>query len=106
MVDLAALKALCKPERIAITEHARLRLVERGITVSDIISCIASGEIIEQYEDDKPFPSCLILGHSAKNKPIHAVVSEDGEFIYLITAYFPNENVWESDFRTRKERSI
>ena len=56
-MDLAALKALCKPDRIAITEHARLRLVERGITVSDIICCIASGEIIEQYEDDKPFPS-------------------------------------------------
>ena len=80
--------------------------LERGIMVSDIISCIASGEIIEQYEDDKPFPSCLILGVSAQNKPIHVVVSEDGEFIYLITAYFPDESVWKSDYRTRKERSL
>lgn len=79
MVDIASLKALCMPERIAITEHARLRLVERGITVSDIISCIASGEIIEQYEDDNPFSCCLLLGISAKNKPIHTVVSENGE---------------------------
>lgn len=62
MIDIAQLRALNKPEQIAITEHARLRLVERGISVSDIIQCIDTGEIIRQYEDDQPFPSCLILG--------------------------------------------
>lgn len=28
----------------------------------------------------------------------------DEEFIYLITAYFPDSKQWEEDFKTRKER--
>lgn len=105
MIDISSIRALNRPERIAITEHARLRLIERGITVEDIIRCIASGEIIAQYEDDKPFPSCLILGQTVNNKYVHAVVSHDSEFIYLITAYFPDARIWEPDYKTRKERS-
>jgi hypothetical protein len=42
-----------------------LRLRERGIKRADVINCIQSGEIIEQYLDDMPFPSCLILGGEA-----------------------------------------
>ena len=105
MINIKALNQLNCASQIAITEHARIRLNERGITVDDIISCISSGEIIEQYEDDKPFPSCLILGLSANDKPIHVVASTDNEFIYLITSYFPNTIKWEADFKTRKERS-
>jgi len=91
-----------KAERIAVTEHARCRLTERGITIDNIIQCIDSGEIIKQYEDDKPFPSCLILGTTAEKKQIHVVVSSDSEWIYLITAYHPDTEVWESDFKTKK----
>ncbi len=103
MIDIEQLRALNKAEQIAITEHARLRLIERGISVSDIIRCIDTGEIIKQYEDDKPFPSCLILGAAIDGKYIHVVASHDSEWIYLITAYHPDTNVWEADFKTRKE---
>lgn len=103
MIDIKQLRALNKPEQIAITEHARRRLVERGISVNDIIRCIDTGEIIKQYEDDKPFPSCLILGTAIEGNYIHVVVSHDSEWIYLITAYHPDTDVWEPDFKTRKE---
>ncbi len=105
MIDIESLRKLNSLEHIAITEHARQRLIERGITVSDIIRCIAEGEIIKQYEDDKPFPSCLILGIAVNDSYIHVVVSHDDKFIYLITAYYPDTQVWEADFKTRKERS-
>ena len=104
MITIEALQAMNQPEHIAITEHARLRLWERGITAEDIISSIASGEIIRQYEDDKPFPSCLLLGRNTGGRHIHVVVSHDDEFIYLITAYYPDLNVWQADLKTRKER--
>lgn len=104
MIDIEQLRALNKPEQIAITEHARRRLVERGISVRDIIKCIDTGEIIKQYEDDKPFPSCLILGSAINGGYIHVVASHDSEWIYLITAYYPDADVWEPDFKTRKER--
>ncbi len=103
MINLCDLKALAKPEKIAITEHARKRLVERKISVSDIIHCISKGEIIEQYEDDKPFSSCLVSGEIENGEVIHSVVSHDEEYLYLITAYHPDTTKWESDFRTRKE---
>jgi hypothetical protein len=104
-VDIEALRSLNRPEQLAMTEHARQRLLERGIAIQDVVRCIDEGEIIRQYEDDKPFPSCLILGPSVDHGPIHIVVSHDGEFIYLITAYYPDIQIWEPDLKTRKELS-
>ncbi len=104
MIMIEQLKALNKPENIAITEHARLRLYERSISIDDIVYGISTDEIIKQYEDDKPLPSCLILGFSVKSQYIHIVVSCDTDFIYLITAYYPDPDIWENDFKTRKGR--
>jgi len=79
-----------------------MRLQERGIFPTDIISCIESGEIIEQYPDDYPHPSCLILGTNTGGKYIHAVIGSDGNQLWFVTAYKPNLKKWESDFKTRK----
>lgn len=104
MITIEQLKTLNKPGNIAITEHARTRLYERNISIDDIVNGINAGEIIKQYPDDKPLASCLILGFSAKSEYIHIVVSCDADFIYLITAYFPDPDIWESDLKTRKGR--
>lgn len=104
MITIEQLKILNKLENIVVTEHARIRLYERNISIVDIINGINTGEIIKQYPDDKPLSSCLILGFSLKLEYIHIVVSCDLNFIYLITAYFPNSEMWESDFKTKKER--
>lgn len=102
MISIEHLKSLNKPENIAITEHARIRLYERNISINDILNGINTGEIIKQYTDDKPLASCLIVGFSVKSEYIHLVVSCDADFIYLITAYFPNPDMWENDFKVRK----
>lgn len=104
MLDIEVLRAASKLGKIVITEHARQRLVERRITSADIKTCILNGEIIKQYEDDKPFPSCLLLGISIENKGIHVVVSYDGEFVHIITAYYPDATIWSEDFKNRKGR--
>lgn len=102
MVNLEDLRKLNTAEHYAVTEHARTRLIERGISLTDVINCVANGEIIEQYENDKPLSSCLILGISLNERYLHIVVSHDDDFIYLITAYFPDKRQWEDDFRTRR----
>ena len=81
-------------------------LHSRGITRQDIIACIQNGEIIEDYPDDYPFPSCLIYGLNAKNKVIHVVVGCDNEELFIVTAYYPNKEkqVFEDDLKTRKEK--
>jgi hypothetical protein len=87
------------------TEHVALRLRERKIKRVDVLSCIQNGEIIEQYPTDYPFPSCLVSGVSADGRPLHVVVGADGGVMgYVITAYFPTPDKWESDYKTRKER--
>ena len=84
MIEIETLKQMNIPKKIALTKHAKQRLDEREIKIADIVNCIKTGEIIKQYEDDKPLPSCLILGISTKNRYIHIVVSHDDNFIYLI----------------------
>lgn len=103
MIDIEILQKLNMPNRIVLTKHAKERLTERNITIKDIINGIQTGEIIKQYEDDKPLSSCLILGFSVDNKYIHIVVSHDSDYIYLITAYYPNTDQWEKGFKTRKK---
>lgn len=105
-LSIPELQALCRDTSIAITKHAKNRFIERNIKLDDIITGILSGEIIKQYEDDKPFPSCLILGTSTNDAPIHIVTSKGDEYLYIITAYYPDESEWESDFKTRKEHSL
>lgn len=103
MIDIKKVQSMIKPSVLAITKHAKNRLQERNIKVADIISCVNTGEIIKQYEDDKPLSSCLVLGRTADNRVIHVVLSCDDEFVYLITAYYPDSQLWESDWKTRKE---
>jgi hypothetical protein len=103
MYSIVEFRKLNIPDRVAITMHAKQRIEERQVRVDDVLNCIDTGEIIEQYDDDKPIPSCLISGKDMKNTGLHIVVSKDEEYIYLITAYYPDDKRWEADLKTRKE---
>ena len=104
-LSMAEIQKLCSEEKIIITLHAAKRLEQRGIRSKDITDCIMSGEIIEQYPEDYPHPSCLILGDNGEAKPLHVVLGSNMEQLWIITAYYPSLEKWESDFRTRKEKS-
>ena len=106
MSDITIYQSLCSDEYIIVTKHCKNRCVTRDISIDDIERAILSGTIIEDYPDDTPLPSALILGYSKMLKPLHLVVSTDGEFMYIITAYFPDRDIWEDDFKTRRERNI
>ena len=94
-------RALNRLETIIITQHSRKRFYERGISILDVCRAIDTGEIIEQYPDDFPFSSCLIMGRS-EGRIIHVVASINEGMIYIITAYIPDNTAWENDFKTRK----
>lgn len=42
--------------------HAIRRMFERGISGTDIEIVVHSGEVIEDYPADTPYPSKLLLG--------------------------------------------
>ncbi len=96
------IQKLCTDRKIRWSAHSLARIQERGLSRNDVIDCILSGEIIEDYPEDSPHPSCLILGYADSSKAVHSVVGTDGEYIYIITAYIPNTNKFEKDLKTRK----
>lgn len=102
MLNIKYIRSLCKDDTIKATQHFADRIFKRGIEYDDIIHTIMSGEIIEHYPDDYPHPSGLILGYDADSKPLHTVVGLGSGAIYLITAYYPSVDKWESNYKTRK----
>ena len=105
MIDVERLKFYFETDSVFVSEHATKRFRERGIRIKDVRNAVKSGEIIEQYPDDYPYPSCLILGTSSTSEKIHVVMSDEGTSSRIITAYFPDKAKWSDDLRTRREIS-
>lgn len=89
-------------KNIYLTLHVLNRFRERGITLADAQNVLLYGEIIEQYPNDYPFPSCLELGAAICGKALHVCCGVGDNKIWLITAYYPSEREWERDLKTRK----
>lgn len=103
MIDINILRKYYDEDNVLISEHAVMRFKQRDIKMKDIRYAINNGEIIEQYPDDYPYPSCLILGKTKSDEYIHIVMSDEGTMSGIITAYYPDADKWSQDFRTRKE---
>ena len=85
-------------------QHALTRMMERNISRQDVQDVIEHGEIIENYPDTKPYPSCLVFG-TITGKTLHVVVAfdENSGITYIITAYEPSEKHFFPDLKTRKK---
>lgn len=103
-MQIEEIRTLCNQSKIKWSTHCLERMQERDICRTDVKNCISRGEVIEDYPNDFPHPSCLVFGHTVNNKVIHVVVGNDGKYIYIITAYFPNTIKFEDDLKTRKGR--
>ena len=101
MIDLAIIQGYYQSDAVFVTEHAMERFKQRGIGMRDVKAAVMSGQIIEQYPDDFPFPSCLVCGLTRNNRVLHVVMSDEGSSSRIITAYYPDPAQWSSDFKTR-----
>jgi len=90
-------------ERLVFRVHAIQRMYQRNITELEVRYVIATGEIVEDYPADTPYPSRLLLGWQ-DNRPLHVVVADNFDEMenVVITAYEPDPDIWEGDFRRRK----
>lgn len=89
-------------KEIFFSKHAIQRMFERNISTADIRSVIENAEVIAKYDEDKPYPSRLLLGF-INQKPLHIVVATDTEnnIEHIITVYTPNTILWTHDFKRR-----
>ena len=97
-------KALGISDKVYWKDHALARMRQRNIRVDDIVETLFSGEIIEEYRTDRPFPSVLVNGRTAAGRSLHVVVgvhAQAGE-IHIITGYEPDPQRWNENFSKRK----
>ena len=73
----------------------------RMISRQEIRHVVELGEVIEDYQEDVRGHSCLVLGYGDGRRPIHVVCSPKEDYLAIITAYLPDPNLWEDDFRKR-----
>jgi hypothetical protein len=83
--------------------HAVQMMFERNISPDHVIDVVKNGEVIRQYDDDTPYPSRLILGW-VEDRPIHIVAADADTDTIIITAYEPDPEVWNADFKAKKEQ--
>lgn len=92
------------PTRLVFRVHAIVRMFERSIAEQEVREALESGETIERYPDDTPYPSRLVLGWRG-GRPIHVVAADNPQEdeTIVITVYEPDAALWEPDFRRRKQ---
>jgi hypothetical protein len=101
-MNIEDIRQCCRDESVFLTAHGTIRLYDRRISYDSVITAIMNGEIIEEYPDDYPFPSCLIS--AIDPYPLHVVCGLGNGQVFIITAYKPDSGMWEADNKTRKER--
>jgi hypothetical protein len=91
--------------RIRITDHADEEAHSDQLAFDEIFFSVLQGEIIEDYPDDAPYPSCLIYGTTFAGVPIHSVwaYNRDNQWAALITVYRPDPKRW-IDWRVRRSK--
>ena len=75
-INIDTIKKFVTCGKIRWTNHVIIRLLQRNINQRDVEHALLNGTIIEEYENDYPYPSCL---------------------------YYPNRDEWNEDMKTRKE---
>ena len=90
-------------DEFEFSKHAVDQSILRRIRVQEIREAIADGQIIENFPDDKYGPSCLILGFTAAQRPIHIQCSHPTRpLIKIITLYEPAPQRWNDQFTQRR----
>lgn len=89
--------------RLVFRVHAVQRMAERGVTVDEVRAVLTQGETIEDYPDDIPYPSRLVLGWVG-GRPLHVVAAQPASIreIIVITVYEPDAVRWDVEFRRRR----
>ena len=61
--------------------------------------------IVEEYPDDRPYPSLLVVGWTGAGRPVHVVCAyaREEDQLIVITVYQPDPNRWDEGFRQRRK---
>ena len=103
--SLHVIRQCVKERKIFWTYHVNMRMKGRFISRQVIIDSVQNYEIIEAYPEDKYLPSYLVYS-SYEDFVFHVLFAVDveGDNVRVITAYYPDLEEWEEDFKTRRRQ--
>ncbi len=98
------IKSCIRKRKIHWTYHVNMRMQKRFIARKKIIEAVESFEIIEKNPEDKYLPSYLLWAQH-ENDIFHVLVAVDNvnEQVIIITAYRPDDEKWESNYKKRRK---
>ena len=101
---LSCIQRCVQQRKVQWTYHINMRLQNRGISRRTILESTAYYEVIEEYPDDKYFPSYLVYTHY-QGESFHILFAVDVEEdnVRVITVYRPAPIEWEQDLKTRRK---
>jgi hypothetical protein len=103
---LAALRRCFNAGQALYSGHARREMREEEfgpISEQEVYEALASGEVVEEYPDDDPYPSVLVLGFTSGRRPLHLVCAYSAaeDLAVVVTVYQPDPEQWE-EYRRRR----
>jgi len=104
-MDIENIIHAVRNHRVRITDHADEEAFNDCLTYEEIYISVIHGEIIEDYPNDKPYPSCLVMGKNFSGEPIHSVWAYNPGTLWavLVTVYRPNPKRW-IDWKVRVKK--
>ncbi len=95
-MDIEQVIAAIQNNRIRITDHADEEADADDLTFDEIYFSVFHGEIIENYPEDRSYPSCLIYGKTFGGDPVHSVwaFNDETQWAVIITVYKPDPDRW------------
>ncbi len=101
-MGIEGLRVKINKREYRFSDHAVKRMIKRSIDRIEIEEAVLSGEVIEEYPDDKYSPSCLIYGRTKTGRNLHIQISLPPSVV-VITVYDPDEAEW-IDYRSRRKK--
>ena len=92
---------------VDVSDHGYDELDKDDILVDEVLVGIATAVVVEEYPERFRGRSVLTLQYDAGGRPIHivwALPANASRPAVLVTAYRPDSELWDSDFRRRSSR--
>jgi len=105
-MDIETIRKRVQNEDYLIRSHAVLHALKEGFASEDMVDAIMNGQIIEAYPEAK---RALVCGHTNLDPQVkiylHVVCEHtDPVYIEFVTAYIPDESLWEKPGFKRRKR--
>lgn len=107
-VELEVIRKRVREGKYLFRSHAVVHALKEGFERRHIVDAVLQGKVIEDYPEEQRVLVCgtTMLTESASIY-LHVVCEySDDVFVEFVTAYLPDELLWEKPPFKRRERSI